>query len=621
MSNSHDRSTRQDRHSAARPSRKRRPCVEALEGRTLMTLNLAAASHLQGSGVQVIQVAIDTKSNAFVAGYYTGTANFGNDAGGNSVIKNNSTGNSEGFVAEYSPNGVVGWFTQFVNQTRDPSSQSKATSLAYDPATATVFVVGVFVGEVDFDPLGAGEIVTSSNDASADAYVVGLNASNGHLSNGLFNDFVQVFPGVAVGPEQVIIDPVDGGVGVTGFYAGGSIVVGSGSNRFSLASPPGKDTEGFTVKFNQNLVPQWAVNTTKNAVFFLDDSVNTGIAANAQQDIIYVVGDDSQNSTPFVEVLNDSNGNQIKTIEMTTTNVAVASGVVTDSAGNAYVVGTFGDNLMPTSTATPLVSAGGDDAFLFAFDSSLNELFGVRFGSSNADSADAVGIDGSGNLYISGALEGPFSFGPSKTAVILGNDPTGKPLPYVIEVSSKGTFESGAQATAASNTSFGLVRSLAVNPSGQVVVAGGLMGVLTLGSTQIVDAAGGSFIATLTSQTPSGGAGNGGSTATVPAFEKETRLNTGKGRKLKITGYQLVFTSALDPNTAQSTAHYRVTQPGRNKHSAPGNVAVLAASYNSSTSTVLLVLGKHNARKPLTLTATGLTGPAGTAVATFSTGL
>ena len=55
-------------------------------------------------------------------------------------------------------------------------------------------------------------------------------------------------------------------------------------------------------------------------------------------------------------------------------------------------------------------------------------------------------IDGSDNLYVCGQDAGPSSFGPSTVAVLRGDDVTSNEEACVIEVSSDGTFEGGAQA-------------------------------------------------------------------------------------------------------------------------------------------------------------------------------
>jgi hypothetical protein len=64
-----------------------------------------------------------------------------------------------------------------------------------------------------------------------------------------------------------------------------------------------------------------------------------------------------------------------------------------------------------------------------------------------------------------------------------------------------------------------------------------------------------------------------------------------------------------------------VTQPGRTRRSAPKPIAVLAAAPGAGATSVILTLGKYVTTKPLTLTATGLTGSGGAAIAAITTNL
>ena len=83
-----------------------------------------------------------------------------------------------------SPSGTLDWFTQFQPQSSDSGSFSFANGLVVDDADQTVYVVGTFMGQVDFDPFGTDDVETSSNTVdSADRFIVGVSASTGHEIN------------------------------------------------------------------------------------------------------------------------------------------------------------------------------------------------------------------------------------------------------------------------------------------------------------------------------------------------------------------------------------------------------------------------------------------------------
>ncbi len=307
-------------------------------------------------------------------------------------------------MVKYSPSGVIDWFTQFEPQSSISDSYSTAHSLVVDQSNQTVYVVGNFYGEVDFDPFGAGDTVTSSDSGySEDAYIIGLSESpagtNGRENNMLFDDFVRTgAPEPYAVPDDVTVDTAGDAVYIGGSYYGGSIsITDIQGNTTLLANPPTLPTyEGFVLKFNANLVLDWASNIMTDSSTVFDNSFVHGIASSAQHGIDYVVGEyGAGDSASFVEVLNDMSGEWINTDRLTTTSgqLALVSGVATDNAGNAYVVGTFAGQFMPTPTSAPLVSTGATKSFIVKFDSNLDDHFHDRFGSTNIDSGDAVGVD------------------------------------------------------------------------------------------------------------------------------------------------------------------------------------------------------------------------------------
>jgi plastocyanin len=107
----------------------------------------------------------------------------------------------------------------------------------------------------------------------------------------------------------------------------------------------------------------------------------------------------------------------------------------------------------------------------------------------------------------------------------------------------------------------------------------------------------------------------------TPTFLSFAKVTAGKGAHKKIIGFNLAFSGALDPNTAQDVTHYEVTQSGATKKAHPKAVLVGMAMYTPSTDTVMLMLGKFNTAMPLTLTASGLEGATGAPIAQFTTTL
>ncbi len=100
----------------------------------------------------------------------------------------------------------------------------------------------------------------------------------------------------------------------------------------------------------------------------------------------------------------------------------------------------------------------------------------------------------------------------------------------------------------------------------------------------------------------------GNTTAPAPLFRGEQRLYAGKGKSRKLIGFQLNFSGALDLVSANKISHYRLTQPGRTKRSAPKVIRIKSIRVSQDRLFVALTPGKYDTRKPLVLTVVGLAG-------------
>ena len=84
--------------------------------------------------------------------------------------------------------------------------------------------------------------------------------------------------------------------------------------------------------------------------------------------------------------------------------------ITVDGNGNSYVTGEF---VSSTSSfgSTNLTNAGGTDVFLAKYNASGNLLWAKSAGGTGSDRGTGIGVDGSGNSYISGWFSGVVSFG------------------------------------------------------------------------------------------------------------------------------------------------------------------------------------------------------------------
>jgi hypothetical protein len=87
----------------------------------------------------------------------------------------------------------------------------------------------------------------------------------------------------------------------------------------------------------------------------------------------------------------------------------VGYGVAVDGSGNVYVTGQIAGTV--PFGGTTLTSAGYYDIFIARYDGSGNEQWAQRAGGTNFDYGYGVAADVSGNVYVTGYIQGTSSFG------------------------------------------------------------------------------------------------------------------------------------------------------------------------------------------------------------------
>jgi len=98
----------------------------------------------------------------------------------------------------------------------------------------------------------------------------------------------------------------------------------------------------------------------------------------------------------------DTSGTVLWTKQFGASSFDSGSAIAVDSVGNSYVVGRTDSDLGGTSL-------GNADAYLIKFDSSGNQVWSRQVGTSESDRGWGVAVDSLGNAYISGSTKGNFS--------------------------------------------------------------------------------------------------------------------------------------------------------------------------------------------------------------------
>ena len=150
----------------------------------------------------------------------------------------------------------------------------------------------------------------------------------------------------------------------------------------------------------------------------------------------------------------DSAGNVQWTQMVGSAGSASGYGLALDANGNAYVTGSTTADLAPTAIAD-----GNNDSFVAKYDKNGTPVWTQQLQTLNANQANTVSVDSSGNVYIGGQVTG---------AVGVGQTNAGKQDAYVAKLDAKGKVVYEQQFGTAGNDQ---VSATAVTSDGSLLVA------------------------------------------------------------------------------------------------------------------------------------------------------
>ncbi len=327
-------------------------------------------------------VAVDGSGNVLVTGYFAGTVDFG---GGNLV----SAGGADIFVAKYDVSGAHLWSQRF-----------GGTGFDYGYAVAVdglgdVVVTGIFQGTVDF---GGGNLGSAGGN---DIFVAKYDASGAHLWSHRFG---------STSSDQGNAVAVDGSgnVVVAGYFFG-TVNFGGGN----LVSAGIYDI--FVAKYDAGGAHLWSRRFGGTS-----DDYGYGVAVDGSGNVVvtgYFAGTVdfgggnlvSAGGADIFVAKYDVSGAHLWSHHFGGTGFDYGYAVAVDGSGNVVVTGYF------VGTANfgggNLGSAGSWDIFVAKYNASGAHQWSQRFGGTGVDYGDAVALDGSGNVVVTGYFAGTVNFG------------------------------------------------------------------------------------------------------------------------------------------------------------------------------------------------------------------
>jgi hypothetical protein len=343
-------------------------------------------------------IARDAAGNLYVTGSFTGTADFDDGAG---TVNVGSFGDTDIFVAKYTPGGVLIWAKGMGG-----SGADEGRSIAVD-ASGNVFTTGFFNGTGDFDP-GPATVSLLTSAGNKDIFVSKLDSSGNFVfarsMGGTFSDY----------GNDIAVD-ASGNVLTTGGFTGtadfdpgaGTVNLTSGSGfvskldssgNFVWAKEMGGGGAGIATDASGNVF------TTGNFFFTQDFDPGAGTfnltASGSFADI-------------YVSKL-DSNGNFVFAKQMGGDSDDLVSDIAVDASGNVLTTGSFvlTADFDPGAGRASLNSRGNSDIFVSKLDNNGNFVFARGIGSTNADVGSGIAVDASGNVFTTGYFDGIVDFDP-----------------------------------------------------------------------------------------------------------------------------------------------------------------------------------------------------------------
>ena len=345
---------------------------------------------------EALSVTRSAKGNICYAGYFQGTATFGN-------TNLTSQGVSDIFVTKCNANGTTVW-------AKHPLSQSGVQSRAYAVAcdnNENAYITGSFEGTTVFDS------ISLSTDGNDNFFVAKYDPSGSVL-------WAKRAGGIANSGRGIAVDSA-GDVFATGAFHLPATFDGitlTGGN-------PGYDI--FLVKYDPNGNVIWARKATGSG------GINTGqsVAVDASGNC-FVTGTFEGSVNFSGVVLNSAGGDDLFLAKYDNTGTLLwvrdfggtgndsGRGVSVDASGKCLVTGSFSGSI--SASTNNLTSNGGQDLLVLKYDTDGTLRWAWGGGGPNDDFGNAIGADSVGDCFAGGSFSGTANFGTNSFTSAGGTD-------------------------------------------------------------------------------------------------------------------------------------------------------------------------------------------------------
>ncbi|HMO88363.1 MAG TPA: T9SS type A sorting domain-containing protein [Lacibacter sp.] len=381
-------------------------------------LNIFALK-MGGTGADLANaLAVDAAGNAYVAGEFQNTADFGPDPANHRFT---AAGGSDIFFGKYSPTGEY----QYV---RPIGSTGFERGYGLVLSGTDVIVCGMFSRTVDFQP-GDGVVNLVSAGNSNDGFVARYTDAG---------TLVYAHPMGSTGSDENRAVAVSGtGIAyITGFFLG-SVDFDPGPGTTILTAPSASTTNSFVAGYAANgdftmAALQGGLPTNSSVFAETPRRIRADAAGNVYLCGIFQ-GEVDFDPGPGTSLLTSNGGNDIFFAKYSPAGAllfARSIGAATnedvtdmqvDAAGNIYLVGYYKETVDfdPGTGTSNLTNAGGDDLFFAKYDGSGNLVFARGMGGAGNDQCLGLALDAAGNIHLSGFFSQTVDFDPGPGTISL----------------------------------------------------------------------------------------------------------------------------------------------------------------------------------------------------------
>ncbi|MBN2037945.1 MAG: hypothetical protein JW768_14485 [Chitinispirillaceae bacterium] len=296
-------------------------------------------------------VAVDQSGNVYTAGYFHDTVDFDPSPDTFILISHragSANDNPDIFIQKLDSSSNFVWAKQIGGKTGTAACRN---SIALD-SSGNIFLAGYFYEIVDFDP---GPDTFNLNWAGGQQFIAKLDSSGNLL-------WAENFGGRGWGstPSSIAVNGRSGNIYIAGTF--------EGTGDFD----PGPDT---------------LIMTSPGSAYGYTDS--------------YIMKLDSSGAMIWANKIGGSYNDVIQEMAI-------------DASENIYITGGFQDvaDFNPGPGAYFMTSAGGADIYAVKLDSSGNFIQSAATGGADFEGGRSIGIDDSGNVFLTGYFTGSVDFDP-----------------------------------------------------------------------------------------------------------------------------------------------------------------------------------------------------------------